>query len=46
MWWVRSLRPPPFKQYQALGPATAGFPTFMNSGGSIKGLPTVVAIAP
>jgi hypothetical protein len=31
----------PFKQYQALGSATSGFPIFMNSGGSIVGLPTI-----
>jgi hypothetical protein len=35
---------PPFRQYHPLGAATPGFPTFMNSGGSIKGLPTICVL--
>ena len=35
----------PVKQFYQLGAPVAGLPVFLNSGGSIKGLPTVVVIA-
>jgi hypothetical protein len=35
----------PVKQFYQLGAPVAGLAVFMNSGGSIKGLPTVVVIA-
>jgi hypothetical protein len=34
----------PYKEFYQLASPVAGFPTFMDSGGTVKGLPTIVIV--